>query len=65
MKPTTYTKHPLTLDELETLQDLLGKIFLSRQAVSRPDQEDRQMIACARLHAWIEDQRKQMQAVGK
>ena len=57
--PSTYTKHPLTLDELETLQDLLGKIFLSRPS----SDEDRQLVACARLNAWAREQHKQMQEV--
>ena len=64
MTPTTFTRNPLTLDELETLQDLVRKIFLSRQTL-RPSHEDLQMVACARLHAWIKEQRKQMPEVGK
>ena len=62
MTPTTSLQNPLTLDELETLQTLLGKIFLSRQELSRPSDEDRQMVACARLNAWIQKQRQEVQS---
>ena len=55
----TTKKQPLSSSELETLSDLLKKIYFSRHHITRHE-DDRVLVACARLNAWMRDQRKEV-----
>ena len=53
-------KNPLTPEELQTLSIYLGRIYFSRHHITRRDEDDRVLVACAHLNSWIRDQQKEV-----
>ena len=53
-------KNPLTSDELQKLSIYLGRIYFSRHHRFGRDDEDRILVAVARLNRWVREQQEEV-----